>query len=54
MKVMVIVKATKNSEAGVLEIRPIFEVEDFGANLTPEIRDRVARQEVELTTRGQS
>ena len=27
----------------VLEIRPIYEVEDFGANATPEIRERAER-----------
>ena len=27
----------------VIEIRPIFEIEDFGENATPEIRERAAR-----------
>jgi hypothetical protein len=28
---------------GVVEIRPVFEVDDFGQELTPELRDRDAR-----------
>ncbi len=41
-------------EEGVLEIRPAFEVEEFGDNATQEIRDRVHRHESELTKREQS
>ena len=55
MRVMVIIKANEDSEAGVMpseklltemgkfaeiEIRPIFETEDFGAELTPELREQ--------------
>jgi hypothetical protein len=34
---------------GVIEIRPVFEAEDFGAELTPELRAREEklRQQVE-------
>lgn len=39
-------------EEGVLEVRPVFEVEDFGDNATPEIRERVARHAAELANRG--
>lgn len=34
-----------------LEIRPVFEAEDFGDNLTPEQRERDARQRAELASR---
>jgi len=61
MKVMVIVKATKNREAGVtrgcpdphpgeaaeLEIRPIFGPSDSGAELTPELRAQWDRLRLE-------
>jgi len=30
-------------EHGVVEIRPVFETEDFGEELTPELREREAR-----------
>jgi hypothetical protein len=47
MRVIVFVKATQNSEAGappsqelILEIRPVYELEDFGEALTPELRER--------------
>ena len=30
-------------EEGVLEIRPVFEAEDFGAEFTPELREREAQ-----------
>jgi hypothetical protein len=30
-------------EHGVVEIRPVFEVDDFGEELTPELREREAR-----------
>src|SRR5579863_1046979 len=32
-----------------VEIRPVLEVEDFGANLTPELRAQEARQREQLT-----
>ena len=31
------------STGGVLELRPFFEMEDFGAELTPELREQEAR-----------
>lgn len=30
-------------EHGMVEVRPVFEAEDFGAELTPELREREAR-----------
>jgi hypothetical protein len=33
-----------------IEIRPIFELEDFGAQLTPELREQEARQRAQLET----
>ena len=39
-------------EEGVLELRPILEVEDFGANATPEVREREARLRAEIEKRG--
>jgi hypothetical protein len=33
-----------------VEIRPIFELEDFGAQLTPELREQEARQRAQLET----
>ena len=44
MRVMVIVKATKNSEAGILP--------DFGENATPEVRERDARLRAEIGKQG--
>lgn len=41
MRFMVLLKATESSEAGVLpsgEIRQVFEADDFGDALTPELR----------------
>src|SRR5215831_13570581 len=35
-------------EESVLEIRPLFEVEDFGAELTPELRQREERLRSEI------
>ena len=53
MRVMVIIKATKNSEAGAmpseaLELRPLFEVDAFGDEMTPELRDKQARLRADL------
>ena len=39
-------------EEGVLELRPILEMEDFGENVTPEVREREARLRAELEKRG--
>jgi len=35
-----------------IEIRPVFEAEDFGAALTPELRAQEDRLRAELSTRG--
>ena len=46
MRVVVIVKATKDAEAGdsEIEIRPGLEMDDFGAEFTPELREQEIRQ----------
>jgi len=36
----------------VLELRPLFEVQDFGDHATPEVRERAARLRAELGKRG--
>jgi hypothetical protein len=36
---------------GVLEIRPVFEAEDFGAEFTPELRAQEERQRAEIERR---
>jgi len=38
-------------EEGELEIRPVFENEDFGAALTPELREQEARLRAEIESR---
>jgi hypothetical protein len=38
-------------EDGEIEIRPLFEMEDFGAELTPELREQEARLRAELDER---
>jgi hypothetical protein len=38
-------------EDAQLEIRPVFEMEDFGENVTPEIRAREAAMQAELNKR---
>jgi hypothetical protein len=38
-------------ETAVLEIRPLFELEDFGANATAEVRDQEAHIQAELQKR---
>ncbi|HEU5073412.1 MAG TPA: YciI family protein [Polyangiaceae bacterium] len=38
-------------EEGVLELRPVVDLEDFGEVMTDEVRERVARQEAELAKR---
>jgi hypothetical protein len=35
-------------EEGILEIRPVFEADDFGAELTPELRAQEERQRAEV------
>jgi len=39
-------------EQAVLELRPLLEIEDFGDNVTPEVRERDARLRAELGKRG--
>ena len=39
-------------EEGVLELRPLYEIEDFGDNVTPEVRERDARLRAEIAKRG--
>jgi hypothetical protein len=39
-------------EEAVLEIRPVFEIDDFGDNATPEIREHDARLRAEVDKRG--
>ncbi len=36
---------------GEVELRPLFEVEDFGAELTPELREREERLRAEIAAR---
>jgi hypothetical protein len=38
---------------GVLEIRPVFEAEDFGDELTPELREQEERLRAEIADREQ-
>jgi hypothetical protein len=40
-------------EGGVLEIRPVFEAEDFGDEFTPELREQEERLRAEMADRGQ-
>jgi len=35
-----------------IEIRPVFEAEDFGAEFTPELREQEARLRAEIAARG--
>ena len=39
-------------EEGELEIRPVFEMEDFGEQFTAELREQEARQRAEIAARG--
>jgi hypothetical protein len=41
-------------EEGELEIRPVFEAEDFGAELTPQLREQEARLRAEIERRQKS
>ena len=45
--------APMNAESDV-DIRPIFEVEDFGAELTPEVRERDKRMRSQIEKQGGS
>ncbi len=38
-------------QEGEVELRPLFEPEDFGAELTPELREREERLRAEITAR---
>jgi hypothetical protein len=38
-------------EEAILEVRPLYEMEDFGDNVTPEIRERDARLRAEIGAR---
>jgi hypothetical protein len=35
-----------------IEIRPVFEAEDFGEEFTPELREQEARLRAEIAARG--
>lgn len=39
-------------EDSELEIRPVYEMEDFGEALTPELREQEERQRAQLASRG--
>ena len=39
-------------EESVLELRPVFELDDFGDNVTPEVREREERLRSELEGRS--
>jgi hypothetical protein len=39
-------------ESEEIEIRPVFEAEDFGAELTPELREQEERLRAEVAARG--
>jgi hypothetical protein len=41
-------------EESEIEIRQIFEAEDFGAELTPELREQEARQRAKMAKSGQN
>jgi hypothetical protein len=38
-------------DGGELELRPVFEAEDFGAEFTPELREQEDRLRAEITDR---
>jgi hypothetical protein len=50
MRFMVLVKATADSEAGVM--RRVFEAEDFGEALTPELRAQEQRLREQVAGQG--
>jgi hypothetical protein len=39
-------------EEAVLELRPLYEIDDFGENVTPEVRERDGRLRATLEKRG--
>jgi hypothetical protein len=39
-------------EESELELRPLYEVDDFGEAVTPEIRERLARQQAKLESQA--
>jgi hypothetical protein len=39
-------------EEAVLELRPLYELDDFGENATPEVRERDARLRTEISKQG--
>ena len=39
------------NEEGILEIRPLYDIEDFGEIVTDEVRARISRQEAEIAKR---
>ena len=41
-------------EHGVVEIRPVFEADDFGEEFTPELREREERLRAEIASRQKS
>jgi hypothetical protein len=41
------------NEGGELEIRPLFEADDFGDSFTPELREQEARTRAEATKQSQ-
>jgi hypothetical protein len=41
-----------HDEAGEIEIRPVFELDDFGPEMTPELRAQEERQIAELQKKG--
>ncbi len=43
MRFMILIKASRDSEAGVLPSEQLFDAEDFGEALTPELRAQEER-----------
>jgi hypothetical protein len=39
-------------EESILELRPVYELEDFGESATPEVRERDARLRAEISKQG--
>jgi len=56
MRCMIIRKADRNTDIdgpfAELEIRQVFEIEDFGPNFTPEMRDKDARPRARTATQS--
>lgn len=42
---------TEDGEEAEIEIRPVFEMEDFGAELTPELREQEERLRAEIASK---